>query len=89
VFVFLKDIPTFVYLNKLVIFSYFWTIVREGCPSFFFFLWFVPGFFFCVVFVGSAYVQGFVGSYYFLRLVVLMCILFVSSLVLMGESVFW
>jgi len=44
--------------------------------------------FFCVVFVGSAYVKGFVGNY-FLQLVVLMSILFVSSLVLMGESVFW
>jgi len=49
---------------------------------FFFFFCFVLGFFFFFFFfVGSAYVKGFVGSYYFLQLVVLMSILFVSSLV--------
>jgi hypothetical protein len=72
-------------------FSYFWAIVCEYCPSFFFlsfFSLFLVVFFFFFFFV-SAYVKGFVGSYYFLQLVVFMPILFVSSLVLMGESVFW
>jgi len=39
--------------------------------------------FFCVVFEGLVFVEGFVRSYYFVQLVVLMSILFVFSLVLM------
>ena len=72
-------------------FSSFWTRVRAGCSSFVFvsfFGFFLVGFF-GVVFVGSAYVKGFVRSYYFLQLVVLMSILFAYSLVLRGESAFW
>jgi len=46
---------------------------------------FVLGFF---LFAGSVYVKVVVESYYFLQLVVLMSILFVSSLLLMGESAF-
>jgi hypothetical protein len=36
VFMFLKDIPTFVCLKKVVIFLIFWPTVPEGCPSFVF-----------------------------------------------------
>ena len=53
------------------------------------FHWFVPGWFFCVVFDSLVFVVGFVGSYYFVKLVVLMSILFVFSLVLMRGNTMW
>ena len=40
------------------------------------FHWFVPGWFFCVVFHGPVFVEGFVGSYYFMQLGVLMSFFF-------------
>jgi hypothetical protein len=46
---------------------------------------FLVGFFF-VIFAGLVYVER---SYYFLQLVVLMSIIFVSSEVLMGARAFW
>jgi hypothetical protein len=49
----------------------------------------VSGWFFCLVFMGSFYVVGFVGSYFFLELVVLLSILCVSSDVLIGANTFW
>jgi len=36
VFVFWKDIPHVCMFEQVGDFSYFWTIVREGCPSFVF-----------------------------------------------------
>ena len=54
-----------------------------------FFYWFVPGWFFCVVLDGLVFVDGLVGNYYFVQLVVLMSILLVLSLVLMRGNAFW
>jgi hypothetical protein len=73
--------------------SYFRAIVREGCPGFvcvaFVGVSLVDFFVLYHVFVGLVYVVDFVGSYYFLQLVVLLSILFVSSEVLMGANAFW
>jgi hypothetical protein len=61
-----------------------WFFLLLGCSiwrlsmfCFCFFHWVVSGwFFFCVVFDGLVFVEGFVRSYYFVHLVVLMSILF-------------
>jgi hypothetical protein len=45
--------------------------------------------FFCLVFIGLVYVVGFVGSYYFVELFVLLSIVCVSSEVLVGANAFW
>jgi hypothetical protein len=90
VFVFLKDIPMFECLKKLVILHLFALQYVKIDQGFFLFLslvcsWLV----FCVAFVSSDYVKGLVRSYYFLQLVVFMSILFAYSLVIMGKSAFW
>ena len=63
----------------------------ECCPCFVFayFINLDPGWFVCVVFECLVFVEVFVGSCYFVRLVVLMSIIFVSSLVLVGGNAFW
>ena len=48
-----------------------------------------PGWFVCIVFESLVVVEVFVGSCYFVPLVVLMFILVVSSLVLVGWIAFW
>ena len=45
-----------------------------------FFHWFVPGWLFCVVFDSLVFVDGLVGSYYFVQLFVLMSIFFLFHL---------
>jgi len=50
--------------------------VKAVLVLFLFLHWFVPGWFFCVIFQGLVYVEGFVGSYYFMQLVLLMSFFF-------------